>query len=50
MSIFTWLKRLFAGQSYQDSLELYIASKHPTSPGEVEHWIREYDQHKGWAL
>ena len=53
MSIFTWLKGLFAEQSYQDGVEFYIASKNPTTAAEVEHWIREYDQktrNGGWAL
>lgn len=47
---FTWLNGLFAAQSYQDSLDRFVTSKHPTTTAEVEHWIREYDQHKGWAL
>jgi len=50
---FTWLKGLFAEQSYQDGVEYYVVSKHPTSAAEVEHWIREYDQRThngGWAL
>jgi hypothetical protein len=50
---FTWLKGLLAEQSYQDSLNSYIASKNPSTAAEVEHWIRQYDQNNrngGWAL
>jgi hypothetical protein len=48
--IFTWLKGLLTAPSYQGSVEQYIASKHPTSAAEVEHWIRQYDTRKEWSL
>jgi hypothetical protein len=50
--IFTWLKGLIVEQSYHDCVERYVASKHPTSAGEVEYWIRQFDYHTrngGWA-
>lgn len=50
MQLLQWIKSLFAAQSYQDQLDSYIASKHPTTTVEVEHWIREFDTRKGWAL
>lgn len=51
MQLLKWIKSLFVGMSYQDSVESYVASKHPTTTAEVEHWIRQYDQHrKEWAL
>ena len=50
MQLLQWIKSLFAAPSYQDELEFYISSKHPTTTAEVEHWIRQYDGHKGWAL
>lgn len=50
MKLLQWIKNLFTGQSYQDSLDRFVSSKHPETPAEVEYWIREYDTHKGWAL
>lgn len=51
MKLLQWIKSLFEGRTYQDSVEHYVASKHPKSTAEVEYWIREYDQHrKEWAL
>ena len=51
MQLLKWIKSLFTEASYQDSIDYFIASKHPTSAAEVEHWIRVYDQtQKGWAL
>jgi len=50
-ALFGWIKSLFEDKSYQDSVEYYVASKHPQSTSEVEYWIRHYDQHrKEWAL
>jgi hypothetical protein len=43
MTFLKWIKSLFAEKSYQDNLDNFIASKNPTSPGEVEYWIRQYD-------
>jgi len=50
MKLLQWIKSLFAAPSYQDQLDSFVASKHPTTTSEVEHWIREYDNHRGWAL
>jgi hypothetical protein len=52
MQLLKWIKSLFVGASYQDSLDRFIASKHPTSPSEVEYWIQQYDKRNngGWAL
>jgi hypothetical protein len=50
MKLLQWIKSLFAAQSYQDQLDSFIASKHPTTTAEVEHWIRQYDTRKEWAL
>lgn len=50
MKLLQWITSLFAAQSYQDQLDTYIASKHPTTTAEVEHWIRQYDTRKEWAL
>ena len=51
MQLLKWIKSLLENRSYQDSVEYYVASKHPTTTAEVEYWIREYDQHrKAWSL
>lgn len=52
MQLLKWIKSLFVGQSYQDSLEYFVSSKRPTTTAEVEYWIQYYDQHKNssWAL
>lgn len=50
MKLLQWIKSLFTAQSYQDQLDSYIASKRPTTTAEVEHWIRQYDTRKEWAL
>ena len=50
-AILEWAKSLLQTRSYQDSVEYYVASKHPKSTAEVEYWIREYDtRRKDWAL
>lgn len=51
MQLLNWIKSLFGGKSYQDSLEYFVASKRPTSTAEVEYWIQYYEQHKDqiWA-
>lgn len=49
--ILGWIKSLFQPRRYQDSVECYVASKHPTTTAEVEYWIREYDTRRhDWAL
>lgn len=51
MQLLKWIKSLFIEASYQDSVEHFVASKHPTTTAEVEYWIRVYDQRqKEWAL
>ena len=42
------LQRVFpATNSYHSAVETYIVSKNPTSIGEVEYWIRQYDRKGG---
>ena len=43
------LARMFPDSDYQSRLEQYIASRHPQSTADVEHWERQYfqDQQKG---
>ena len=53
MQLLQWIKSLFSGQSYQDSLDSYISSKSPRSTAEVEYWQREYDKRQttqGWVV
>ena len=50
MKLLQWIKSLFAAPSYQDQLDSFVTSKNPKTTAEVEHWIREYDMRKGWAL
>jgi hypothetical protein len=51
MQLLNWIKSLFMGKSYQDSLEHFVASKRPTTTTEVEYWIQYYEHHKSeWAL
>ena len=52
MKFLEWIKSLFAGKSYQDNLDSFIASKNPTSAGEVNYWVRQYDlkNSKGYTL
>lgn len=45
-SLVGWLKETIAKQSIQTELDSFISSKKPTSPSEVEYWIRYYDQHQ----
>lgn len=37
------LKRWFAQQTQHSALERYIASKHPQSAADVEHYEREFN-------
>jgi hypothetical protein len=41
-----WFKSVFAPFTLEQGLDAYIASKHPTTPGEVDYWISEYDRKK----
>lgn len=48
--IFTFLK-FFSKDTSQQDVDRYIASKAPTSPGEVDYWLRQYEfvkSNKGW--
>lgn len=38
------LKHVFEGPSEQQKLDDYIAQQHPTSVGDVEYWIKQYDR------
>ena len=46
-----WVK-FIASSHYMSELDRYIASKHPQSPAEIEHWIKQFDhqQQKGWLV
>ena len=46
--LFAWLST----PTQQSELDAFIVSKQPTTPAEVEYWIRYYDEHtaKGWVL
>ena len=50
MQVLNWIKSLFKAPSYQDELERYISSKHPTTAADVEYWIRSFELHKEWVL
>lgn len=41
-TITKFFNRLFAAPV--PALEQYVLSKNPQSPGDIEHWIREYQQ------
>ena len=51
--MFKKLKELLQGvitksnNSYHSAVESYVLSKNPTSIGEVEYWIRQYDRKGG---
>lgn len=38
--------KIFPDQDSQYNLELYIASKHPTTTQEVEYWINQYEKNR----
>lgn len=51
MKFLEWIKSLFTDVSYQDDVDTFVTSKHPTTTAEVEYWIRVYDQRqREWAL
>jgi len=51
MKILQWITSLVKSPSYQDSVEQYLAIKHPTSTAEVEYWIQQFNQkQKNWVL
>lgn len=51
MKLINWIKSLFSAPSYQDRLEAFVVSKHPSTVTEVEHWIEYYDIHyKEWVV
>lgn len=39
-----FLKRTIKKSNLQAELEAYVSSKKPTSTGEVEYWIKEFDR------
>jgi hypothetical protein len=41
-----FIKDLFTAPSEQQMLDEFVSSNHPKSVGEVEHWIKVYDQRK----
>jgi hypothetical protein len=47
--LLNWFKTVFSGNSYGHDLDKFIASKHPTSVADVEHWTREYDKGFNWG-
>jgi hypothetical protein len=49
-TLFGWIKSLFSEPTYQDSLDTFVSSKHPTTTSEVEYWIQYYDQRKSHGL
>lgn len=46
MQFLQWIKSLFSASVYKDSLESFVASKHPKNSADVEHWINVYTQEK----
>jgi hypothetical protein len=38
------LKEIFAEPNYQNNLEQFVASRHPTTAAEVEHWVKVYER------
>lgn len=46
---FHFIKELFTAPSEQQVLDDFIASHQPKSVGEVEYWIKVYDQRKSSA-
>lgn len=51
MKFFKWIKSLLQDTSRRDSIENFVASKHPKTTAEVEHWIQVYEnKQRGWAL
>lgn len=38
--------KIFPDQNSQHNLELYIASKNPTTTHEVEYWIAQYEKNR----
>lgn len=42
-----FLQKASTTNSYQSSLERFIASKKPTTPVELEHLIKEFDRRGG---
>lgn len=51
MKFLKWINQLFQNNVYHQNLENYVTSKNPTTPAEVDYWVRRYDEkQKGWAL
>ena len=45
-SIMNWFANLFAPATYQSELEAYLESKNPQTPGDVDHWLAQYDDER----
>jgi hypothetical protein len=41
-----WVAKVFAPTTYQSNLEAYLESKNPQSPGDIEHWLKRYDDER----
>lgn len=39
-----------AKSTYQSDIDRFIASKNPTTVGEIEFWLKEYDRKHGGHL
>lgn len=39
-----------AKSQYQSDIDRYISSKNPTTVGEIEFWLKEYDRKNGGHL
>ena len=50
MQLLKWIKSLFSAPSYQDSLDAFVAAKHPHNVAEVEYWVQYFENHRqGWS-
>ncbi len=46
VSLLERLAEMFPAQSYQSRLDNYLKSKHITDPGQLDHYIRQFDSKK----
>ena len=42
-TLLQWVKSLFQERSYGQELEAYIIAHNPSTPGDVEHYERQFD-------
>ena len=40
------MQKTWGFDSYQTDVDAYIASKNPSTPAEVDYWVRQYDMKK----